>query len=50
MVAGMVAFGGSYGTDYVLFSFITCHDNKIPAIKFLIAEVDDFRVAPIMLP
>ena len=50
VAAGVVTFGCPYGTNDILFSFITCHDDKISTIKFLITEVDDSRMASIMFP
>ena len=46
----MIAFCRSYGGKHILFSFILSHDKQVSAIKLLVAEVDDARMAAIVLP
>ena len=50
MAPGMIAWGGFvYGQD-IGFSVVLGHDNQLTAIKFLVAEVDDFWMTAVMFP
>ena len=44
LTACVIARARPPGGDYIGFAPVFSHDGKLPAVEFLVAEVDDFRV------
>ena len=50
MSAGVIAGSRPVHGQYIRFIMILCHNDQLPMVELLVAEVDDLRVAAIVLP
>ena len=50
MSAGVVASSRSVHGQYIRLIMVFGHNDQLPVVELLVAEVDDFRVAAVVLP